>query len=491
MAQNRYSVADSVASEMNSIMGSTEHQSIFAGPKPQLKKQAMAEEGMDMPSKECTVDVDGATVTISGPGCEKVKECWEDNEGSEGIGMEMGGMSADDMAQAFDQSVKALNSVSYVLDRFGFSKTAEDVLIALNNLVVEASEKEEDDEDEDEKKDEKGEKDEKDEKKDKKDDEDDAKGKADREEGEEKEGKTHSHSLPAKEHTHEGDKKSTEKDESVTEVDTKHTHPEFSFKKKDKGDIREGVSPESDFSRYQSVLEAVKSMLQNAPEEKRSNLIGRIMHAVQQEGEDPEIQGSVESLLGQMSGSGDPSQVSSPGEFEGGESLEEMLSSYQGEGPQTAGGGPASGQPLPGFEGEGDNASDGTYSAFASMLSAEHDRHMGFVRVAKAKGKDKGKEDPKAKVRNRGAVCVPAEKAKDNKDHFPINSEAQARNALARVNQFDKAPPWWSGSLQSLVNTVAKAVKSKYKGIEVSKKSTKPKKGSMESLLVALGSDRY
>jgi hypothetical protein len=395
--------------------------------------------------------------------------------------MEMGGMSADDMAQAFDQSVKALNSVSYVLDRFGFSKTAEDVLIALNNLVVEAGEKEEDDEDEDEKKDEKDEKDEKKDKKDEKDDEGDAKGKADREEDEEKEGKTHSHSLPAKEHTHEGDKKSTEKDESVTEVDTKHTHPELSFKKKeDKGDARE--NPEMEAMR--SMFESEEGMKQEDPV-----MFGESFNLPEQQSSTSEnvtIDASRLAQLLQAASQGAPIQ----------ELMQRLQATQEAirpssSGPQTAGGGPASGQPLPGFEGEGDNASDGTYSAFASMLSAEHDRHMGFVRVAKAKGKDKGKEDPKAKVRNRGAVCVPAEKAKDNKDHFPINSEAQARNALARVNQFDKAPPWWSGSLQSLVNTVAKAVKSKYKGIEVSKKSTKPKKGSMESLLVALGSDRY
>ena len=68
-------------------------------------------------------------------------------------------------------------------------------------------------------------------------------------------------------------------------------------------------------------------------------------------------------------------------------------------------------------------------------------------------------------------------KVKDKKDHFPINTEGRARNALARANQFSKAPPWYSGSLESLVKTVASAVKRKYKGIDVSKKSKKPGKG--------------
>lgn len=86
------------------------------------------------------------------------------------------------------------------------------------------------------------------------------------------------------------------------------------------------------------------------------------------------------------------------------------------------------------------------------------------------------KLDPKAKARNRGTVCVPAEKAKDKKDHFPINSEDQARNALARVNQYSSVPEWYSGSLQSLVDLVARKVKSKYPSIEVSKDAKKPGK---------------
>lgn len=94
------------------------------------------------------------------------------------------------------------------------------------------------------------------------------------------------------------------------------------------------------------------------------------------------------------------------------------------------------------------------------------------------KNKDYGAAtDPKAKVRNRGTVCVPAESAKDKKDHFPINDEAQARNALARVNQYSSVPDWYSGSLQSLINTVTRKVHSKYPGIKQSPASKKPGKG--------------
>jgi len=92
--------------------------------------------------------------------------------------------------------------------------------------------------------------------------------------------------------------------------------------------------------------------------------------------------------------------------------------------------------------------------------------------------------DPKAKIRNRPSPAFDAKhpKIKDNKDHFPLGSENQARNALARANQYKSAPEWWSGSLQELLNAVARKVKAKYKNIEVSKEATKPgkKKASLE-----------
>lgn len=87
------------------------------------------------------------------------------------------------------------------------------------------------------------------------------------------------------------------------------------------------------------------------------------------------------------------------------------------------------------------------------------------------KAKDK-KLDPKAKVRNRGTVCVPASEAKDKQDHFPINDEDQARNALARVHQYSKVPSWYNGSLKGLQDLVSRKVHSKYKGIGKDKKSS-------------------
>ena len=89
------------------------------------------------------------------------------------------------------------------------------------------------------------------------------------------------------------------------------------------------------------------------------------------------------------------------------------------------------------------------------------------------------KKDPKAKVRNRGNVVFPAgsKSVKDDKDHFPINSKAQARNALARASQYSSVPKWYTGGLNSLVKAVQRKVKAKYPGIETTKKSAKPGKG--------------
>lgn len=83
----------------------------------------------------------------------------------------------------------------------------------------------------------------------------------------------------------------------------------------------------------------------------------------------------------------------------------------------------------------------------------------------------------KLKGQSRGECIFQSDHPKvlDNKDHFPINTLAQARNALARVNQYEEAPPWYDGSLNSLLKTVVRAVESKYEDLEVSEEASKPK----------------
>lgn len=108
------------------------------------------------------------------------------------------------------------------------------------------------------------------------------------------------------------------------------------------------------------------------------------------------------------------------------------------------------------------------------VLAGDFEKRAEEALVAEAKKKDSKKLDPKAKVRNRGSVCVPASSAKDKKDHFPINNIDQARNALARVHQYSSVPEWYSGSLKGLQALVSRKVHSKYPSIgKEDKKSSK------------------
>lgn len=106
--------------------------------------------------------------------------------------------------------------------------------------------------------------------------------------------------------------------------------------------------------------------------------------------------------------------------------------------------------------------------------------------VKEAAKKSKKKLDPKAKVRNRGSVVFPAESPNvlDSKDHFELNNEGQARSALSRSHQYDKAPPWYKGSLKSLQEAVRRKVHSKYPGIEIG-----DKKSSLAQKLLAKYAD--
>jgi hypothetical protein len=83
----------------------------------------------------------------------------------------------------------------------------------------------------------------------------------------------------------------------------------------------------------------------------------------------------------------------------------------------------------------------------------------------------KGSSKAKSRTRPNPVFDSTSSKVKDNKDHFPLGNVAQARNALARVNQYDKVPDWYDGSLNELKDAVVRAVKKEYPSIEVSHKS--------------------
>jgi len=81
------------------------------------------------------------------------------------------------------------------------------------------------------------------------------------------------------------------------------------------------------------------------------------------------------------------------------------------------------------------------------------------------------KKKKSAAIRNKPSPVFSAESpsVKDDKDHFPVSSIAQARNALARAGQFDSTPSWYSGKLSTLKSKIKSAVRRKYPSIEVSK----------------------
>lgn len=114
----------------------------------------------------------------------------------------------------------------------------------------------------------------------------------------------------------------------------------------------------------------------------------------------------------------------------------------------------------------------------AIALSVARKKNLKVPDEKESKNESKEREhNPKAATRNRGDVVFPAEspKVKDDKDHFPINTKSQARNAIARGNQFSSAPEWYKGSAQDLVNAIVKAVKKKYPDMEISKEAKKKK----------------
>lgn len=83
-----------------------------------------------------------------------------------------------------------------------------------------------------------------------------------------------------------------------------------------------------------------------------------------------------------------------------------------------------------------------------------------------------------AKDKAKGEFIFPKthSKVKDNKDHFPINTEGRGRNALSQASKYIKVPPWYDGSLENLLSTIQRAVKKKYKNIEITDKSKRPGK---------------
>jgi len=81
------------------------------------------------------------------------------------------------------------------------------------------------------------------------------------------------------------------------------------------------------------------------------------------------------------------------------------------------------------------------------------------------------------KKRSRGTCVFQSThpKVKDKKDHFPINDLAHARNALARVEQYDSVPSWYDGTLGGLQGAVKREVYEKFPGLKSRKEEREGK----------------
>jgi hypothetical protein len=102
-----------------------------------------------------------------------------------------------------------------------------------------------------------------------------------------------------------------------------------------------------------------------------------------------------------------------------------------------------------------------------NLLLADKDKNVINEEIIK-----EGKKDPKAKVRNKPEPIFgdKSSKVTDDKDHFPINTKARARNVLARAGAFkDNPPKWYKGTLSAFQKAVKSAVKKAYPDIEISK----------------------
>lgn len=128
-----------------------------------------------------------------------------------------------------------------------------------------------------------------------------------------------------------------------------------------------------------------------------------------------------------------------------------------------------------------------SYTTDELLILADKFETMATKELTKiAKKKEEKKKKPPFWLKNKdyqgandkGNFIFPSTHPKvKSGDHFPIDTEGRAQNALSRANQFSSAPEWYKGTLQELLNTVVRAVHKKYPGIKISDKAKKPGKG--------------
>ena len=62
------------------------------------------------------------------------------------------------------------------------------------------------------------------------------------------------------------------------------------------------------------------------------------------------------------------------------------------------------------------------------------------------------------------------DRVKDNKSHFPLVNEDQARKAILISNRYQRSPRWFKGTVKELRTAVVNAVKKEFPLIELTEK---------------------
>lgn len=88
---------------------------------------------------------------------------------------------------------------------------------------------------------------------------------------------------------------------------------------------------------------------------------------------------------------------------------------------------------------------------------------------------DEKKEEAKSQEKAEAVFAKDSSKVKDEKEHLSIKDVEKAKSVLARVEQFDKVPEWYSGTLEELKTEVKTTIEKQYPDINDAKKE-KPKK---------------
>jgi hypothetical protein len=440
MPRENQKLADQVAASMNAIMESEQHRSVFAK-SPDFRKFAAEkseeEKEKDEKDEKEEKDEDKKEKPKKGklpPWLQKGKK---DKEGEDDDDCG-GGMKS---ASRTQKAVLALSKVAEFLDNIGLEKSAYAATRSLQILVAEAAEELEEAEEELEEAEEEIEEAE--------------------EELEEHEG-AHKHR-----HMH-GKKEKEEDEEDEEDVDDYGLRPEGEDPEHDI-DLDSIIKELSEGGEPTESIPAPRAGGPELEEEPRFEDVGEWAEEEPGEeewGEEEDIAAAAdkETKSKPMTSDREAAYLAAGAEPE---EMEEEMSDEDVD---------ALLAELAGEEEEGEEEEE---PEIRSLMEAAARRDT-FVKKAK-KGAKKG---GKVKARNRGSCVFPSThgSVKDNKDHFPINSESQARNALARASQYGSKPPWYSGSLQGLVSAVRGAVHRKYPSIKVTEKSKNPKKGSWEGI---------